>query len=164
MTTNENVQYKKPYNTHFYDYDMKSTKETITRDIKFVDKSISRFDNNGIFGDLFDKNKHNRFGSPAQSACDFDKVERAKMVILKAKPPNQKKFSDYVLKNVESLEGMTKSKCLTNIKSKEDLRQMSVTNLKVYKRLKDENEELPSLEKVSHADFLPNFIKKRGFS
>ena len=41
---------------------------------------------------------------------------------------------------------------------------MSVTNLSIYKKLKGEREELPSLNKVSHVDFLPNFIKKRGFS
>ena len=58
LTSNENVQFKKPYNDHIYDYDLKSTNETITRDIKFIDKSICRFDSKGIFGDLFDKKKN----------------------------------------------------------------------------------------------------------
>ena len=64
VTTNENVQPKKPYNDHMYDYDLKSTNNSITRNIAFVDKKIPRFDSKGIFGDLFDEKKQNRFGSP----------------------------------------------------------------------------------------------------
>lgn len=64
VTTNENVQPKRPYNDHMYDFDLKSTNQSITRDITFLDKKVPRFDNHGIFGDLYDNNKNNRFGSP----------------------------------------------------------------------------------------------------
>ena len=70
----------------------------------------------------------------------------------------QKSFDKYVTRDVRSFEVETGSQCIGNIQSLADKRQQSVTSLKAYKELKNENGVLPSLEKVSHFDYLPKRI------
>lgn len=45
--------------------------------------------------------------------------------------------------------------------SPDRLRDQCQTNLKAYKKLKEFNDQLPTLNKVNHQDFLPNFIKNK---
>ena len=45
--------------------------------------------------------------------------------------------------------------------SPEKLREQCGFNLKAYKKLKEFQDKLPKMERVSHQDYLPNFIKNK---
>jgi hypothetical protein len=45
--------------------------------------SNPRFNNQGIFGDVFDENKSNKFGSSIDKSINIDKAYRAQLVLLK---------------------------------------------------------------------------------
>ena len=59
-----------------YEYDPNVFKGKITQNIEF--KTGERFGNDGIFGDLFDPKRHERFGRPRVSSVDPDQVSSAK--------------------------------------------------------------------------------------
>ena len=63
-------------------------------------------------------------------------------------------------RDVSILESECGTKLVSNIPNEEDLRQQSVTDLRVYKQLKEAGKALPSLAKVNHENYLPNSIKK----
>lgn len=159
LVKNEIVQLRKLYNDSVYDFDVeKSTHTSITKNLTFSKEQ--RFGNDGIFGDLFDERKQSRFGSAFESLYDIDKSENAKMNIIRPRITPQKSFNQYVDRDTKSFEAETGSKCLTNILSLEDKRQRSVTSLKMY--LDVRNEGLPSLDRISHLDYLPTRIQKRN--
>ena len=118
----------------------------------------------GIYGDLFDTNRQQRFGSPIEDCADHDKATYAKTTLVKPKISQQKKFEHYVLRNVEVFEAEAGSQCISNIRTLKDLQQRSVSSLKTYQQLKTENRPLPKLDRINHRDYLPNRIKKRGMS
>mmetsp|Transcript_22959 Transcript_22959/g.35415 ORF Transcript_22959/g.35415 Transcript_22959/m.35415 type:complete len:81 (-) Transcript_22959:1-243(-) len=70
-------------------------------------------------------------------------------------------FDKMVIRDVSSMEAAAGTKLPENILAPEQLREMSVTSLRVYKQLKDEKMELPSLEKMSYKDFLPNSLARK---
>ena len=82
-----------------------------------------RFDNNGIFGDLFDPKKNSRFGSEGESLLNLDKVESAKMLMLKPRMTEQKSFDMYVTRDCSALEADCGTKLACNIHTEDDLRQ-----------------------------------------
>ena len=84
---------------------------------------MQRFDNHGIFGDLYDEKKSQRFGSAFEGLFDLDKAESAKATFLRPRMTEQISFDKYVTKDVRSFEVETGSVCIGNIKSLEDKRQ-----------------------------------------
>lgn len=91
-------------NDNMYDYDLeKSIRAPLARNIQF-DKLGKRFDNNGIFGDAFDNNKNQRFGSPIADCANHDRAILAKTTLVKPRIEEAKKFEHYVLRNVEVFE------------------------------------------------------------
>jgi len=72
-------------NDNIYDYNLeKSTRAPITRKIQF-DKLGKKYDNTGIYGDLFDTNRKIRFGSSIEDCADHDKATFAKTTLVKPK-------------------------------------------------------------------------------
>lgn len=73
---------KESENDKVYDYDLeKITHVSLAKQLTFY--KDKRFNNNGIFGSLFDTRKASKFGSPSESTLDIDKAENARMIILK---------------------------------------------------------------------------------
>jgi len=62
MVTNEIVQplVEGQYHVREYDFNMDNIKVPLSKHLAFG--TNARFDNNGIFGDTFDKKKDSRFG------------------------------------------------------------------------------------------------------
>ena len=85
------VQLKPALNQNSYDYDLeKLTQTALAKKLTFA--KDRRFDNNGIFGDLFDEKKHLRFGNPDQSLFDQDKCDAAQLAFSKPRMVEQLPF------------------------------------------------------------------------
>lgn len=65
-----------------YDFNLeKANLHPLAKQLTFC--KDQRFDNNGIFGDIFDPKKKDRFGAEGESLLNIDKVESAKKLLLK---------------------------------------------------------------------------------
>lgn len=122
LVTSEMVQLKPALNQNSYDYDVeKLTHTALAKKLTFA--KDRRFDNNGIFGDLFDEKKQLRFGNPSASLFDQDKCDKAQLAFSKPRITEQKSFDKYVNKPAHLIEAQTNVKLVDNIFSEEDLRQ-----------------------------------------
>lgn len=82
LIDNEAIQPRKDRIDLEYNY---NTENQISQN-KFLNFSqMKRFDNNGIFGDLFDEKKKRKFGQPDKSSIDIDRAEKAINVFTKPK-------------------------------------------------------------------------------
>lgn len=122
---------------------------------------VARFDNYGIFGDIFDEKKRQKFGRGCDTTLNLDNLESAKKKFQSTRVRDQKSFDMYVDRNVELDEIMMNTKMISNIVSMDELRYKSATSFKAYRDLKLENEPMPVLDKVSYQDYLPNRIKRK---
>lgn len=64
-----------------------------------------------------------RFGSEGESLLNLDKVESAKMLMLKPRMMEQKSFDQYVTRDISCMEAESGSKLVTNIHNEDDLRE-----------------------------------------
>lgn len=91
LTTNEVIQVKECENPTFYDFDAdKACMQPVSKNLTFYKEK--RFNNKGIFGDLYDPNKDGRFGSGGESAVDKDKVETGLNALVKPRIQEPKPF------------------------------------------------------------------------
>jgi len=161
LVTNELIQVKECENHNFYNYDVdKTLLNPIAKNLTFYKEK--RFTNKGIFGDLYDPNKKVKFGSSGESMLDADKVERGMKTMIKPRITEQKSFDAYVARDCSVMEATIGTKLVCNIPTDEELKLMSIKNLKAYKRLVEEKKPLPVLDKVNHQDYLPNTIKRKN--
>jgi len=122
LVSSEIVQLKEVENPNFYNFDLeKVSLNPLAKQLSFA--KDKRFDNNGIFGDLFDPKKKLRFGSEGESLLNIDKVESAKMLMLKPRITEQKPFDQYVTRDCSILEADCGTKLVSNIHTEDDLRE-----------------------------------------
>jgi len=131
LISSEIVQLKQTENHNFYDYDpVKLTKPALAKNAGFLKEK--RFTNKGIFGDIFDSNVKSKFGRPIESSIDPLKVDKAKD-LLKPRTVESKPFEKQVVRDISCMETQMTSKLPSDIFSEEELRQKSVTSMKLYK-------------------------------
>ena len=75
ITKSEVIQLRPPINEAEYDYCVDQLRPPIAK-LSYFKKS-DRFDNNGIFGDLYDTRRESRFGQPKLSTLNIDKANDA---------------------------------------------------------------------------------------
>ena len=92
LQKNELVQLKlNPAQDQNYDFDLEKISHfPLSKFSKFSSKP--RFNNQGIFGDIFDEKKAFRFGSSIDKSIDMDKAYRAQLVLLKPRIRQQHEF------------------------------------------------------------------------
>jgi hypothetical protein len=91
LTTNEVIQVKECENPTFYDFDVdKACLQPVSKNLTFYKEK--RFNNKGIFGNLYDPNKDGKFGTGGESAVDKDKVQTGLYELVKPRIQEPKQF------------------------------------------------------------------------